>query len=425
MLECILPETGEQVLINIRWEAISIAIDATTVFTFDREGRLVGAYLHGKTFRRGMDNRVLAKWRVREDGKQRRIRQYLPQEEKRELLTAIYQKVAQIFTALSTGQIVPISSPALSLDTVREDLAPILRYDFSRLEAERRQFYQVYRPVGILPPDQYATLVLQATEGCSYNRCTFCRFYKDIPFRIKEVAEFRQHLQAVQRFFGRALRLKKSLFFGEANALVIPQHRLLPLFDVVNETFTICPEGLSAEARKQWKREHPLSFRGIYAFLDAFSSRKKRVEDFQALKARNLRRVYIGLETGSNRLLQLLHKAGTAQDAIEAVHKIKAGGIAVGIIVMLGVGGDLFAETHVEETGAVLREMHLEEDDLLYFSPLVVSPDLGYAREANRLGIRPLTEEEMERQKEAILQAYQPGPNGPRVSLYDIQEFIY
>jgi len=38
------------------------------------------------------------------------------------------------------------------------------------------------KPVGILPPDQYMAVVLQAAEGCAFNTCTFCDFYRDRSF---------------------------------------------------------------------------------------------------------------------------------------------------------------------------------------------------------------------------------------------------
>ena len=46
----------------------------------------------------------------------------------------------------------------------------------------------VYSPVGILPPDQYLALVVQATRGCAFNTCTFCDLYRD-GYRVKSAAE--------------------------------------------------------------------------------------------------------------------------------------------------------------------------------------------------------------------------------------------
>ena len=49
-----------------------------------------------------------------------------------------------------------------------------------------------------MPPDQYLAMVLQATEGCHYNQCSFCHFYRDRPFHVKSDAELRAHIEAVR-----------------------------------------------------------------------------------------------------------------------------------------------------------------------------------------------------------------------------------
>ena len=117
-------------------------------------------------------------------------------------------------------------------------LAVLQRWDWAALQADARRFGEIYRPVSILPPDQYLALVVQATEGCSYNQCTFCDFYRDRPFRVKSADELRAHIAAVQAFFGPALGLRKSLFLADANALVVPMPRLRAWLDVIAEART-------------------------------------------------------------------------------------------------------------------------------------------------------------------------------------------
>ena len=109
------------------------------------------------------------------------------------------------------------------------------QWDGAALDKDRQRFEEIYTPIGILPPDQYLALVLQATHGCSHNACTFCTFYRGIDFSIKSPDAFRSHVAAVIDFFGPALSMRRSIFLADANALVISMPRLVALLDVLSE----------------------------------------------------------------------------------------------------------------------------------------------------------------------------------------------
>ncbi len=252
-------------------------------------------------------------------------------------------------------------------------------------------------------------VVLQLTEGCSFNTCTFCTFYRDRPFRIKTPDAFRAHARAVKAFLGRGLNLRRTVFLGDANALVVPMQRLLPLLDVVHQEYDVDALG------------------GMYAFLDGFSGEKKTASDYAELAARGLKRVYIGMETGNADLLRFLQKPGTPEDVIQAVQALKAGGVAVGVIVLLGAGGHQYADAHVRDTIAALNAMPLDADDIVYFSELIVSEGMEYARRAYEEGLQPLTHEERLAQQEAIEDGLRFSEEGgtPHISRYDIREFVY
>jgi len=252
-------------------------------------------------------------------------------------------------------------------------------------------------------------VVPQLAAACSFQACPFCTFYKVRRFHIKSPASFRALAEAVRDFLGEGLSLRRSIFLGDANSLVVPMRLLVPLLDVVHEVYDV--EALG----------------GMYAFLDGFSGDKKSAEDYALLRERGLQRVYVGLESGSARLLDFLRKPGTPQDAVRAVRAMKQGGLAVGVIVLLGAGGRQFAAEHERETIRVLSEMGLDPRDILYFSELVVSEEMPYATDAVQAGLNPMTHEERLAQQEAIESALRSshGSGPPRISRYDIREFIY
>lgn len=146
------------------------------------------------------------------------------------------------------------------------------------------QYASVYKPVGILPPDQYFSVVLQLTEGCSFNSFTFCTFYKDRYFKNKNPIEVNQHIIDVKKLIGEGINLRRTIFLGDANALVVPMKLLIQLINLVHKNLDISQLG------------------GNYAFLDGFSGEKKKSDDYKLLKSLGLEKIYIGLESGNSAL---------------------------------------------------------------------------------------------------------------------------
>lgn len=413
---------GKRLTINVRLESTVVMENDENSFTFDYEGRLVAAFLEGRNYRRSLANEVLEKQSGPLPGLSSRLRRLLAREEVEELETRAYES-ARLAASAVEGEANAGRVPA----QVREALARVRTYDYARLEEEAETFSQIYRPVTILPPDQYLALYLQMTEGCAYDACTFCGFYRDRRFRIKSVDEFRLHILQVRAFIGGGLSLRRSIFLGDANALTIPQADLLPMFDAINAEFSILPPGLDAEGRTKWEASHPIHFHGIYSFVDAFSMHRKGPEHYADLAGRALRRVYVGLESGDPQLLKFLGKPNRPEDVVELVRDLKAGGIAAGVIVLVGAGGERYQEEHIRETARVLNSMSLDEDDLIYFSELVDYPGSTYSQRAAAEGIAPLGVSEIEHQMALLRAALEfPDPDrAPKISYYDIREFVY
>ncbi len=399
---------GRPITISVKHNCVTVSVEHAAgephVFSYDYAGRLWTAQIGTKTYRRGLDGKMVAKWML--PNRTRGRRWLLPEEARATVETPAREMMAALYRAIQAGD----ADLSGALDgRGRLGFERALAFDAQRSEEDVAQYYRVYRPVGILPPDQYFSVVLQAAEGCSFNTCTFCTFYKDRPFRIKAPDEFRAHAEAVRDFLGDGLSLRRTIFLGDANALVIPQKMLVPLFDVVHDVYDV--EALG----------------GIYAFLDGFSGQKKTVEDYIALRERGLKTVYIGMESGNAELLQFLKKPGRPQAVLDAVRTIKAAGIAVGVIVLLGAGGHQYAAAHVSDTVAALNAMALDMDDLVYFSELVVSEGMAYAQDAYQAGLDPLTHEERLAQQETIERQLRFSREGgtPHISRYDIREFVY
>lgn len=406
-------ETAEgPITLNLQRGAFSLHLYGREVLAYDRAGRLWSATIGETTYRRGLDNRVQA-IRTTPDGVRR---WWLEREEIQRLEDQLASQLQALERLLSRGSFRWITPPAD--EQIWQDALSTLRrasrMDFQALEADARRFAEVYAPIGILPPDQYLSLVVQATIGCPFNTCIFCGFYRSLPFRVRSPEDFEAHLKAIREFFGDGLWMRRTIFLGSANALAIPMPRLMALLDRLRRIFPVRAD-----------REED-GFAGIYAFLDGFTGLKKTVADYEQLRALGLRRVYIGLESGHEPLLTFLRKPATAEQMIETVRRLKAAGLQVGVIVMIGVGGDRFATGHVEDTLAVLQAMPLGRGDLVYLSDFVEIPGTPYRAQAEALGIRPLSPAERWAQAQAIRAGLQRADGeGPRVAPYALEAFLY
>ena len=399
--------------------ATTVVARGADVASYDLAGRPYALVRGDLTWRRSLNGALLLKGL--RDG--RRVRERHPPEAGAAAFDAARRDVAHLVEALASSDEL---APATRAEAERR-LRRIVAMDGPALARDAAAFDAIYRPIGILPPDQYLALVLQLTEGCSWNQCTFCELYRATPFHAKSVAELDEHIDQLRAFFGESIALRRSVFLGDANALCLSHERLLPLIERVAREFPVRPAGLQRAERESWRGAHPTGTSGLFAFVDAWTGQRKGTAEYAAYARLGLRRVYVGLESGDAALLEWLGKPGGPDDALGLVEALHGAGVAVGVIVLIGAGGEAFYAAHAERTAQTLARMHLVGRDLLYFSELVEHPTGAYAARAARDVITPLVPERCAEQRAAILSACRAADPSfaPRVSNYDIREFIY
>ncbi len=392
-----LPELGKLYL-NVQPWALTISESLHTTMALDREGRVLSCFLDGQNYRFGLSGAILCKTARPGQPKQRRL---LTPAEAARLHETLRIRLARIQRAAGS----------LLTTEVQAWLVSALAWDDERLRHAQALFAQTYLPISIVPPDQYRALVLQLTEGCSWNRCSFCSFYRDRSFRIKSPEALHQHMTQVRSLLGRGLGLRSSIFLGDANALIAPQPRLRELLALVIAEFPDLVNGPRG---------------GLYAFLDIFGAGLKTVADYAELHQLGLRRIYLGLESGDAAVLKLLNKPGSPEQGLLTVEHIKAAGLQVGIILLAGAGGADLAEQHVRHSLASLAAMGLGAGDLVYLSPLIAPAEGAYARRMRELGLHPLSEAALAAQVTSLQQGARAATNGQaRVALYHIEEWLY
>lgn len=183
------------------------------------------------------------------------------------------------------------------------------------------------------PPSEAYSLIVQATIGCSHNKCTFCSMYKDKKFRIRSVDEIVEDLIEGRRRY----RQVKRIFLADGDALIIKTQDLIKIFKAINELFPECERI------------------GIYGSPKSILIKEKG--ELKELNSMGLGIVYLGLESGSDEILKRINKGVTSKDMIEAGRKIVDSGIELSVTLISGIGGKEYSKIHALESARVLNEM--------------------------------------------------------------------
>ncbi|CAN2040562.1 Radical SAM protein [Candidatus Magnetomoraceae bacterium gMMP-15] len=182
----------------------------------------------------------------------------------------------------------------------------------------------------IRPPSEANSILLQATVGCSHNKCTFCGAYKGERFKIKTDDIIMEDIA----FAAQYCKKQRRVFICDGDALIIPQKRLLNIL-------------IQIEKNLPWVRRV-----GVYA--NAKSIKIKSLDELKQLKEHGLGIAYMGLESGDDNTLKKIGKYGNAASIIEQGLKVRQAEIKLSITVLLGLAGPERSQIHAEKTGQAL-----------------------------------------------------------------------
>lgn len=191
-----------------------------------------------------------------------------------------------------------------------------------------------YEGVVYRPPSEAYSLIIQATIGCSHNKCTFCSMYKDKNFRIKSIEDIFLDLEMGRSYYERV----DKIFLADGDALVLKTKDLKSILIKIKELFPECMRV------------------GIYGTPRDILT--KSVDELKELKNEGLGIVYLGLESGSNTILQNIKKGVTAEEMILAGKKIKESGLTLSVTLISGLGGKENLEEHAKESAKIISEIN-------------------------------------------------------------------
>jgi len=206
-----------------------------------------------------------------------------------------------------------------------------------------------YEPV-FRPPSEANSLILQVTVGCSHNSCVFCAMYRNKSYFVRplkeilgEIAESAELMPGITR-----------VFLGDGDALSAPTDYLIDVLSALNSHFT--------------------SLRRISLYATPMNLLQKTPDELESLREAGIRLFYLGVESGSDKVLHRMAKGATARETIAGVLKGRNAGIKASLMVLLGLGGVEGSRDHALETASVLNAMQPEFASALTWFPVEQAP---------------------------------------------------
>ncbi len=201
------------------------------------------------------------------------------------------------------------------------------------------------------PPSEANSLILQATLGCSYNECTFCGMYREKRFRVRPLAELEAEIGWARSSFGPGVR---KVFLADGDALIAKPSFLLRVLSALAAAF---PE---------------LQRVSCYASPQALQVRS--VEEMATLREAGLTQYYLGVESGHDRVLELLAKGVDAEEMVRVAGKAHAAGVRLSTMILLGAGGRALSDAHALASADVINRMAPRFVSTLVMTPVEGTP---------------------------------------------------
>ena len=266
----------------------------------------------------------------------------------------------------------------------------------------------------IRPPSEATSLLIRVTRNCPWNKCSFCHTYRGSKFELRSVEEVKKDIQTMKdiadQIAGFSLKLGEDghvnrnvlkqiynseifnndffqtvagwLYFGgenvflqDANSLILKTDDLLAILDFLREKFP------------QIKR--------ITSYCRSHTAARKTVDEFEQLKKAGLSRIHIGMESGCDEVLSLIHKGVTASDHIKAGLNIRQAGIELSEYVMPGLGGAKWTHQHALESARVINAIN---PDFIRLRTLCVVPGTQMDELRKKGEFQPLNDEDILRE---------------------------
>ncbi len=183
------------------------------------------------------------------------------------------------------------------------------------------------------PPSEARSLIFQATIGCSHNKCTFCYMYKKKKFRIKPWEELLQEIV----WAGNEYPFIRRVFLADGDPLVLDTPYLLQILEALYR--------------------HIPALERVSIYATPQNLLEKSIEELKKLREAGLHLIYLGIESGDDRVLAETKKGVNSREMVEACRKAIEAGFTLSTMIILGLGGAHRWKEHITNTARVVNQI--------------------------------------------------------------------
>lgn len=132
------------------------------------------------------------------------------------------------------------------------------------------------------PPSEANSLILQVTNGCSWNKCAFCEMYTapQKRFHLKAPEKIEEELVAIAN----SKQSIRRIFLADGDAMALSYRRLTDIMLAINKYLP--------------------DVQRVSSYCLPRNLKNKTVDELSDLYSMGLSLVYIGCETGDDELLK-------------------------------------------------------------------------------------------------------------------------
>lgn len=185
------------------------------------------------------------------------------------------------------------------------------------------------------PPSEANSLIIQVTNGCSWNRCTYCEMYTapQKKFRPRPETEV---LDEIRSCAETGLQPRR-VFLADGDALVLSMRRLRTILNAI--------------------KNHLPSVSRVSSYCLPSNLKNKSIDDLIELEALGVKLIYVGAESGDDSVLAHIDKGETFETTAAALIKAHQAGIKSSVMVINGIGGKRYTEQHALESARLVNEV--------------------------------------------------------------------